>query len=333
MTDLIPNTYTVSAENSGERLDKLLTTLIVAVDASVSRVRVQKLIDEGAVTVNEKPGKASYRVEPGDILIYPIPERPKAPEFLAESIPLDVIYEDDAIAAVNKPAGMVVHPALGHPTGTLVNAILGRWPQIAEVGEPGRAGIVHRLDKDTSGVILVAKTEAARRSLTKQFKMRRIQKRYLVLVHNVPATPEGEINAPIGRDPRQRKKMAVVRDGRESISFYKLLRDYGDLSYLEIFPKTGRTHQIRVHLAFIKTPVVGDGVYGHRRNRGRVRLKRQFLHAESLQLVSPATKKTITIHAPLPPDLQIHLDRLDELDRLAHADDPRNDSSGDDFNT
>jgi 23S rRNA pseudouridine1911/1915/1917 synthase len=302
--------HTVSAAQAGQRIDKLLTTLLTEQDATMSRARVQKIIE--AVTVNAKPTKPAYRVEPGDVLDYPIPELPKPIEIVGENIPLDVVYEDAAIAAVNKPAGMVVHPALGHSSGTLVNAILGRWPETAEVGEHGRAGIVHRLDKDTSGVILVAKTEAARRSLVKQFKARRVQKRYLALVHGIPASEEGEINAPIGRDPKQRKKMAVVRDGRESVSFYKVLKNYGDVSLLEVLPRTGRTHQIRVHLMFIKTPVVGDAVYGFRRERrSRVKLKRQFLHAESLTLISPATKKEITVRAPLPDDLQRILETLE----------------------
>jgi 23S rRNA pseudouridine1911/1915/1917 synthase len=307
--------FTVPAEQAGQRLDKILTTLLAEQDATISRSRVQKIIE--AVTVNDKPSKPAYRVEPGDVLDYPIPERPKEIEIVGENIPLEVVYEDDAIAAIYKPAGMVVHPALGHSSGTLVNAVLGRWPQTADVGEHGRAGIVHRLDKDTSGVILIAKTEDARRSLVKQFKARRVQKRYLALVHGRPASDEGEINAPIGRDTRQRKKMAVVRDGRESVTFYKVLQHYGESALLEVLPRTGRTHQIRVHLMFIKTPVVGDPVYGFRRERRfPFKLKRQFLHAESLTLISPATKKEITVRAPLPADLQRILDglqqRLDE---------------------
>lgn len=301
----------------GERLDKLLTALLAdQLDHSVyvpSRGRVQQLIKEGGVTVNGKPGKASYRVETGDHLSFePPPPPPAQPEYLGEAIPLQVLYEDAEIAAINKPSGMVVHPAAGHAGGTLVNAVLGRWPQTAHVGEPGRAGIVHRLDKDTSGIILIAKTESARRKLVAQFKTRKIQKRYLALVRGVPATPTGEIDAPIGRDPRQRKRMAVVRDGRESITLYHVLDTFDDLSYLELFPKTGRTHQLRVHLAFIKTPVVGDIVYGYRKSglKSTVRLKRQFLHAESLTLTSPLTGESLTIHAPLAPDLQAILDEL-----------------------
>ncbi len=295
----------------GERLDKLVTARLADQPFTVSRVRVQQLIKDAQVMVDGKPGKASYRVESGDQILIVVPEPPaEEPLAVGELLPLDVIYEDDDLAAIHKPAGMVVHPALGHKTGTLVNAVLGRWPQTAQVGEPGRAGIVHRLDKDTSGVILIAKTEAARRHLVAQFKARKVQKRYLALVYGTPDTPTGEIDVPIGRDSRQRKQMAVVRDGRDSVTIYQVLQAFENVSYLEVFPKTGRTHQIRVHLAFIRHPVVGDRVYGRRKNRGAVKLKRQFLHAESLTLTSPSTGQLLTIHAPLPADLQTVLDQL-----------------------
>lgn len=303
----------------GERLDKLVTALLAEYPGSPSRVRIQQLIKEGGVTVDGKISKPAYRVENGDQLVIVPPEPPPAdPPVLAEKMALDVLYEDDQMAAVNKPAGMVVHPSLGHSSGTLVNAVLGRWPQTAEVGELGRAGIVHRLDKDTSGVILIAKTKSARRKLLAQFKARKIEKRYLALVHGVPATPTGEIDAPIGRDPRQRNKMAIVRGGRESMTRYNVLQKFDDLTYLELFPKTGRTHQLRVHLSFIKHPVAGDSVYGFRKDgrksslRGRLHLMRHFLHAESLTLIAPATGESVTIHAPLPPDLQAVLDILSE---------------------
>lgn len=297
----------------GERLDKLITAMLAerVADQEISRVRVQQLIKEGGVTVGGKPGKPAYRVENGDQIVIQVPEPPpEAVPVMGESLPLDVLYEDDDLAAIHKPAGMVVHPALGHTTGTLVNGVLGCWPQTAQVGEPGRAGIVHRLDKDTSGVILIAKTEAARRNLVAQFKARKVQKRYLALVYGTPATPTGEIDVPIGRDSRQRKKMAVIRDGRPSVTLYRVLQSFDDVSYLEVLPKTGRTHQIRVHLAFIKHPVVGDTVYGRRKNKGAIKIKRQFLHAESLTLISPSTGKPITISAPLPADLQAVLDGL-----------------------
>src|SRR5258708_11086853 len=220
------------------------------------------------------------------------------------------------MAAINKPAGMVVHPAVGHATGTLVNAILARWPQIAQVGGEGRAGIVHRLDKDTSGVILIAKTEPARLYLMTQFESREVQKRYLALVEGAPQTQTGEIDAPIGRDANERKRMAVVRGGREAVTQYRVLHTYKGtpesegFCLLEAFPKTGRTHQIRVHMAFIGHPIVGDTVYGRR--KPRLGLKRHFLHAESIALVTPGGQP-LTLHAPLPPELQIVLDALEAV--------------------
>ena len=252
----------------------------------LSRVRVQQLIKEGFVTVNGRAGKPAYRLEGGEQVIVELAPAIVAPpdanaNVLPEALPLDVIYDDPVMAAINKPAGMVVHPAVGHQTGTLVNAILARWPQVAQVGGEDRAGIVHRLDMDTSGVILIAKTEAARLALMAQFAARTVQKRYLALVEGVPETQSGQIEAPIGRDPDRRKQMAIMptnRGGREAVSQYRVLHMYDGFALLEVFPKTGRTHQIRVHLAFIGHPIVGDAVYGPR--KPRMKLDRHFLHAE-----------------------------------------------------
>ncbi|MEP7287386.1 MAG: RluA family pseudouridine synthase [Chloroflexota bacterium] len=301
----------------GQRLDKVVTDHLAIQRVVLSRVKVQQLIKEGHIAVDGKPGKASYRLEGGEAIAVFVADSVLASDWAAttpaEAMPLDVIYEDETMAAINKPAGMVVHPAVGHTSGTLVNAILGRWPQIAQVGGEGRAGIVHRLDKDTSGVILIAKTEPARLNLMTQFESRNVQKRYLALVEGTPKTPTGEIDAPIGRDPHERKRMAVVRRGREAVTNYRVLEHYalGDARYtlVEALPKTGRTHQIRVHLAFIGHPIVGDSVYGRR--KVRIGLKRHFLHAESITLTIPSTGKTLTLHAPLPPELQTVLDKLE----------------------
>jgi len=283
--------------------------------ANWSRVKVQQLIKDGFVTVNGKPGKPAYRLEAGDALVMQLAESILSPandtEMRPEVIPLDVIYEDADLAAINKPAGMVVHPGPGHERSTLVNALLARWPQVAKVGGEGRAGIVHRLDMDTSGVLLVAKTETARLNLMEQFAGRRVEKRYLALVEGYPATPTGEINAPIARDPAQRKRMAVVRTGRPAVSFYRVLQAYEDYSLLEVLPKTGRTHQIRVHTAFIGHPIVGDKVYGRRKQR--IPLDRHFLHAESLAFVSPSSGKPLKVAAPLPAELQAVLESLTPL--------------------
>jgi 23S rRNA pseudouridine1911/1915/1917 synthase len=228
----------------------------------------------------------------------PLPEEDQGPQ--PEAISLEILYEDDSLAVINKPAGMVVHPAYGHTSGTLVNAILAQWPQIVTFSEAARAGIVHRLDKETSGVIAIAKTEAALEHLRAQFKARTVQKRYVALVEGMPDTPDGMIDAPIGRDPNQRKRMAVTE--------FHVLEHYADYSLLEVFPKTGRTHQIRVHLAFIGHPVVGDTVYG-RRKQG-IRLKRHFLHAAAITFVLPDSGVSVTVEAPLPVGLQNILEKL-----------------------
>jgi len=296
--------FEFTADEAGERLDKVL----VASLEELSRTQIQALIRDGLVTVDGQTSKASYRTEGGERILVrvPIPEDESPPQ--PEAIPLDVRYEDDAIAVVDKPAGMVVHPSYGHTSGTLVNAVLARWPQTAGFGEPDRAGIVHRLDKDTSGVIVIAKTPDALDDLRAQFQARTVHKRYLALVEGIPDTPDGIIDAPIGRDPNQRKRMAVAHDGREAVTEFHLLEVYADHSLLEVLPKTGRTHQIRVHMAFLGHPVVGDTVYGRRKQR--VRLKRHFLHAAAITLVSPGTGATITVEAPLPVGLQNTLDKL-----------------------
>jgi 23S rRNA pseudouridine1911/1915/1917 synthase len=304
------------AEGSGERLDKIL----VAHFNSFSRAQLQALIHEGLVMVNGRVAKASYRIEGGETIVVKLPVSDQDSTPQAESIPLEVLYEDDYLAVVNKPAGMVVHPAFGHTSGTLVNAILARWPQIAAFSEPSRAGIVHRLDKETSGVILVAKTEQALESLKAQFKKRTVEKTYLALVEGVPDTPEGVINAPIGRDPNMRKRMGVLHDGREAQTEFHVKETYGENSLLELHPKTGRTHQIRVHLAFIGHPVVGDTVYGYRKQK--IKISRHFLHAASVSFTLPDTEQRFTVSAPLPDGLQNILDRLRAEGPLVSEEDP-----------
>ena len=305
---------TVGEQDFGERLDKLITVHL----NTLSRVKVQQLIKEGLVMVDGKVAKAAYRLEGGesitaeiaDDLISPLDTAYAFPR--ANPIPLDVLYEDADLIAINKPAGMIVHPIGGTQMDTLVNAVLARWPEIAKVGDPARPGIVHRLDKDTSGVILIAKTSAARKSLLAQFKAREVKKRYLTLVEGIPATPTGEINAPIGRNPAQRMKMTILRNGRQSLTRYRVLQVYeyrgSQYTQIEVLPQTGRTHQIRVHMTFIGHPVVGDTVYGRRKQR--LKAPRQFLHAEAISFQSPRTGETLTIHAPLPADLQVILNQL-----------------------
>jgi 23S rRNA pseudouridine1911/1915/1917 synthase len=294
---------TFEASDSGERLDKAIAAHV----ESLSRSQIQALIRDGQVLVNGRVVKPSYRLEGGEAIAVTLPLEPdEIPA--AEKIPLDVLYEDEQVAVVNKPAGMVVHPAFGHTSGTLVNAVLDRWPEIAQFSEPSRAGIVHRLDKDTSGVIVVAKTREALDSLRAQFKNREVRKRYLALVHGSPDTPEGVIDAPIGRDSAQRKRMAVTHEGREAVTEFRVIEQYADFSLLEVFPQTGRTHQIRVHLAFIGHPIVGDGVYGRRKEA--IKLKRHFLHAASITFARPDTGEPVTVEAPLPVGLANTLEKL-----------------------
>lgn len=295
--------YEFVAEASGERLDRLIAEQV----PDLSRTRIQTLIKEGRVTVNGGPSKPAYRIEGGERIAIFLPP-PVTSAVLPEPIPLDVLYEDADLIAINKPAGMVVHPAYGHDSGTLVNAVLYRWPELREVGDEYRAGIVHRLDKDTSGVIVIARTPRAHRALAEQFAARSIEKKYLALVEGLPDSASGRIEAPIGRDPQQRKRMAAVRGGREAVTEFRVLEYYAEHALLEVHIHTGRTHQIRVHLAFIGHPVVGDTVYGYRKQR--IKLQRHFLHAAEMTVRSPSTGQPLTFRAPLPADLQDILDNL-----------------------
>ncbi len=309
-------TFIVPAEAAGMRLDKFLVGRLT----DVSRARIQQWIEEGRVTLDGRPARPSTRLDPNQSIRVLIPP-PEEVRILPEPIPLDILYEDDYLLVINKPAGMVVHPAPGHTSGTLVNALLARFPEWAELdwwegeededeagGDFPRPGIVHRLDKDTSGLLIVAKSAGPRSALQEQFQARQVEKIYLAMVHGVPSSPAGVIDAPIGRDPRQRKRMAVVPEGRPAVTAYRVLEPLGEHALLEVMPRTGRTHQIRVHLAFIGHPVVGDEVYGRRRSR--LSCPRQFLHAARLSFRHPVTGRQMEFAAPLPPDLQAVLDAL-----------------------
>jgi 23S rRNA pseudouridine1911/1915/1917 synthase len=290
-------------EDGDERLDRILAAQI----SDLSRATAQRLIKDGKVTVNGRPSKPSYRVQVGDEIVVHIPaELPE--QVLPEDIPLDIIYEDEYMLVVNKPAGMVVHPGAGHISGTLVNAVLARCPQVVDVGGADRAGIVHRLDKDTSGLILVAKDEATRAALQYQFKRRQVAKTYLALVEDQVQPREGIVEAAIGRDKRQRKKMAVVRSGREAQTTYRAIEYFSNHTLLEVRPHTGRTHQVRVHLAWLGYPIVGDAVYGNRRQP--LLKSRHFLHAARLRLTHPVTGVEVAFEAPLPPELAAILEQL-----------------------
>jgi 23S rRNA pseudouridine1911/1915/1917 synthase len=298
---LSPSVFIV--EHGGERLDKVVPNLI----PDLSRAVTQRLIKAGEVVVNGRLSKPSYRVQVGDEVLVQVPVELPEP-VLPESIPLDIRYEDEHLLAVNKPAGMVVHPAIGHPAGTLVNAVLAHCPQVADVGGPERAGIVHRLDKDTSGLILIAKDDATRVALQRQFKRRQVAKTYVALVDGLVSPREGVIEVPVGRDKRHRKRMAVVRSGRPAQTMYRVVEYFSDNTLLEVRPHTGRTHQIRVHLSWMGYPVVGDVVYGPRRQRQLT--DRHFLHAARLRFAPPGSGQEIEIEAPLPPELDGLLGRL-----------------------
>lgn len=289
-----------------ERLDHFLVERL----PEFSRARLQGLIKDGLVFVDGAPAKKTgQKLEPGAQVEVRIP--PAAPSGLVgEDIPLDIVYEDDDLLVVDKPAGMVVHPAAGHDTGTLVHAVLGYDPDLEGIGGEERPGVVHRLDKETSGLILLAKNERAHRWLQEQFRLRKVEKTYLALVDGAPPTPSGRVEAPIGRDPSHRKKMAIMPPGkgREAVSEYVTLESFQRHTLLEFHPHTGRTHQIRLHCAFLGCPIVGDKVYG-RRNRS-IEIDRHFLHAARLKIVLPGKSQPHTFESSLPGELQAILESL-----------------------
>lgn len=283
-----------------DRLDKFLVTCL----PEFSRARLQGLIDEGFVTINNvRAKKSGQSIDPGAEIEVRIP--PPVPSGLVgEDIPLDIIFENDDLLIVNKPAGMVVHPAAGHDSGTLVHAVLGYDPDLEGIGGEERPGLVHRLDKETSGLIVLAKNERAHRWLQDQFRLRTVEKTYLALVDGMPPTPTGRVEAAVGRDPSHRKKMAIVTagKGREAVSEYKTLEAFKNHTLLEFHPHTGRTHQIRLHCQFLGCPIVGDSIYG--RKNPTVDLDRHFLHAYRLKIVLPGEKEPRVFTAALPVELE-----------------------------
>ncbi len=297
---------------AGERLDKALTEAM----PELSRMQWQRLIKEQRVLVDGHNARPSQRLSGDEQVVADIPEAVES-DLTPEPIPLDIRYEDGDILVVNKPAGMVVHPGTGHDGGTLVNALLAHCPDLSGIGNTKRPGIVHRLDKNTSGLLVVAKNDLAQRMLQEQFKKRTVYKKYLALVNGQIQPPEALIDAPIGRDPRQRKKMSVIVPGtpradssraRTAQTRYRTLTLYEDYSFVQCVLHTGRTHQIRVHMAYAGYPIVGDTVYGRRKQR--LHLKRYFLHAAELSLRRPSDEKELTFSAELPEELQAILDQL-----------------------
>jgi 23S rRNA pseudouridine1911/1915/1917 synthase len=276
------------------RLDKYLTQVL----PQFSRAYLQKLIGQGHVLVNSQKTKANRRLSKADRITVEFPPSPGYP--LAEPIPLVMIYEDEDILVIDKPAGLTVHPAPGHPSHTLVNAVLAHCPGLVVSNDLIRPGIVHRLDKDTSGLIVIAKNDFAREYLAAQFKNRTVTKGYLVLVKGRLSPEQGIIEAPIGRDPHSRRRMAIVEAGKEASTRYQVRKYLDSYTLVEVTPMTGRTHQIRVHLSAIGYPVVGDPIYGTK----LAHLNRQFIHAYRLGFRLPSTKQYREFTSPLPMDLE-----------------------------
>jgi 23S rRNA pseudouridine1911/1915/1917 synthase len=289
-------------QDLGARLDRYVADQL----PDLSRGTVQSLIESGQVRVDGQQRKPKFRMTPGEVVSVEIPP-PQVDEIQPDPIPLAIVYEDQDVIVVDKPAGMVVHPAPGHPRGTLANALLAHVPGIS-VGGSQRPGIVHRLDKDTSGLIVAAKTDRGRTALVNQWESRSVEKTYLALVSGFIEDEEATIDAPIGRDPKNRQRMAVVRSGRAAVTHFRVVERFADATLLEVSIETGRTHQIRVHFAFIGHPIVGDHVYGKSRFTNPHET-RQFLHASALGFRLP-DGEALRLEAPLPQDLQSVLEEL-----------------------
>ena len=303
--------YFTVENQEGERLDRYLSEEM----EDRSRSYIQKLIKDQYVIVNQKPVKANYRLSLGDMVEITLPEA-KEPDIIPENIPLDILYEDQDIIIVNKPKQMVVHPAPGHYSGTLVNALMYHCGQeLSGINGTMRPGIVHRIDMDTTGSLIVCKNDMAHQSLSDQLKVHSIKRVYVAIVHGNIKEDNGTVNFPIGRHPTERKKMSIhTKNGRNAITHYKVLERFGEYTYIQCALETGRTHQIRVHLASIGHPLVGDQVYGPRKCPFP-KLQGQTLHAKTLGIIHPRTGEYLEINAPLP-DYFIEL--LDRLRNIYH---------------
>ncbi|HEY2963126.1 MAG TPA: RluA family pseudouridine synthase [Pyrinomonadaceae bacterium] len=307
MGDLEVRTFKIGSHDAGLRLDAFLASQI----EGWSRSRLQRLIETEDVLVNGKTSKPSYKLREHDELEVEL-TAPASASFAPEPIPIEIVYEDETLVVVNKPAGLVVHPAAGIHSGTLANALAWHFQQLPDSGAGVRPGIVHRLDRDTSGLLVVAKTEAALEHLSDQFRDRTVFKSYVALVHGRVNSDSGKIDQPLARDRANRTRMAVVRGGRSALSLYRVRQRFDRFTLLDVELKTGRTHQIRVHLAWLKHPVVGDETYGGGRDntiqdvklRASVRnLGRHFLHAEKLAFTHPQTNQRVEFNSEIPPEL------------------------------
>lgn len=300
--------FIVKQEEAGKRIDAYLSSK----NEDISRVAIQRLIEEEKILVNGKKTKASYKVQENDKITQE-EEKPQEINLKAQDIPIEIIYEDDDIIVVNKPKGLVVHPANGNPDGTLVNAIMAICKDtLSGIGGEIRPGIVHRLDKDTSGILVVAKNDKAHINMSEQIKNHTVKKTYIALVRGIVKENEATINMPIGRSTKDRKKMAVTKNGKEAITHFKVIKRYPNenCTLLEVRIETGRTHQIRVHLAQIGYPVIGDATYSSGKNKWEV--QGQCLHAKSLEFKHPITQKEMFLEAELPEYLQKIIKELDK---------------------
>ena len=293
--------FRVAADES--RLDQYLS----GQDTGLNRSQLRRLIVDGQVMVNGASAKPSYKVRAGDLVSLSVPP-PRESSLVAQDIPVTVVYQDENLVVIDKPAGLAVHPGPGHPDKTLVNALLAMCPDIQGIGGEIRPGIVHRLDKNTSGLMVAAKTHQAHNDLSAQIKARQVTKGYLALVEGVLKLPEGKIDVPVGRHPRHRTRMAVVVGGKEARTSYKAREQFQCHSLLEIYLETGRTHQIRVHMAYIGHPLVGDTVYG----KASPLVERHFLHAFHLGFRHPANGEPLEFQTDLPVDLSLVVDELRE---------------------
>jgi 23S rRNA pseudouridine1911/1915/1917 synthase len=313
--------FAVSQKDAGSRLDLFLSRM----NLELSRNQVRRLIDNNYILVNDSPEKASYRVRFADKVLVFVPPPPTS-QLVPESLSLDVVFEDDHLIAINKPPGLVVHPATSHRKSTLVHGLLHHCDHLADLGGPLRPGIVHRLDKDTSGIIVVAKENSAYRHLSRQFKEKLVYKEYSALVYGNLRQSSGQFTDPIRRHPKNRKKMGIIAGGREAATFWWLELLFGEVSLVKVVIKTGRTHQIRVHFSHAHHPVVGDTTYGGKKRvksvqnslvRARLsKVKRQMLHARRLALEHPATGKKLELLAPLPEDMS---DLIEFLQRYGQS--------------
>lgn len=285
--------YKVEEQDQSKRIDKLLSEVL----DDVSRSQVQGWLKDDIVKVNGQGVKSNYKVQEGDAITWEVPE-PEPMELKAENIDLDIIYEDSDVVVVNKPAGMVVHPAAGHGSGTLVNALLYHCDDLSGINGVERPGIVHRIDKDTSGLLMVAKNDQAHLSLVEQLQNKTVERRYEAIVHGMITHEYGTIDAPIGRDPKDRQRMAVVEDGRDAVTHFQVIKHYEDFTHVECKLETGRTHQIRVHMRYINHPLAGDPKYGPRKT---LDMEGQALHARTLGFEHPRTGewKSFEIQPPV----------------------------------